>query len=74
MIAQIWIGIFGVAAIFLVNHHAPAVRRWGPIMGMISQPAWFYATWQAQQWGIFGLSLLYLYSWGMGIYNGWIRR
>lgn len=73
LLAQWWIGIFGVSAIFLVNVHDEKLRRWGPLMGMISQPAWFYATWKAEQWGIFALSFVYAYSWGMGVYNGWVR-
>lgn len=71
--SQWWITVFGVSAIFLVNRHEPHIRRWGPVMGIISQPAWFYATWQAEQWGIFALSVFYAYSWAMGVYNGWLR-
>lgn len=71
--AQWWIGIFGVSAVFLVNTHNERVRRWGPIMGMISQPAWFYAAWAAEQWGILLLCSFYTYSWAMGVYNGWVR-
>lgn len=71
--SQIWIGTFGFAAIALVNVRNLRLRRWGPVMGLISQPGWFYATWQAQQWGIFALSVLYALSWGMGFYNAWIR-
>ncbi|HEY7824403.1 MAG TPA: hypothetical protein VIG24_16290 [Acidimicrobiia bacterium] len=73
-LSQYWIAIFGVSAILLVNQHSPKLRRWGPIMGMLSQPAWFYATWKAEQYGIFILSFIYAYSWGMGIYNCWFRK
>lgn len=71
--SQWWISVFGVAAIFLVNVKPEHIRRWGPVMGIISQPAWFYATWKAEQWGIFALSAFYAYSWCMGVYNGWFR-
>lgn len=73
MIEQLLIAIFGVGAVFLSQRLEPTARRWAPVLGMASQPAWFYATWKAEQWGIFALSLLYTASWGMGIWNHWIR-
>lgn len=72
--SQAWIAVFGVGAVLLVNQHSPFVRRFGPILGLVSQPAWFYTTFQHEQWGILVLSTIYTYSWGLGVYNGWFRK
>jgi hypothetical protein len=72
MIEQIGIAIFGVSAIWFVGRREPW-RRWGYICGLCSQPFWLVATWRAEQWGIFCLSLFYAYSWAQGVWNYWIR-
>lgn len=72
ILAQIWIGVFGIAAIFCVSR-LEKWRRWGYIFGMIYQPAWYITTYLNEQWGILFLSLFYTYSWGQGIYNYWIK-
>ncbi len=74
MIEQIGIAICGVSAVFLSQDHRQEWRRWACIMGLIGQPFWLYATWQAGQWGIFALSFLYAYSWARGFYNNWMRN
>jgi len=43
--------------------------KWGYVIGIVSQPFWLYTTYQNSQWGLFALSIFYLYSWGMGVYN-----
>ena len=73
MIEQIAIALFGVTAVFLSQDNRPLVRKWAPILGLCSQPFWFYATFKAGQWGIFGLSFLYAFSWGRGFYYQWIK-
>lgn len=74
IISQAGIAVFGVTAIFLANIHNVAWRRWAPIVGMCSQPFWFYTTFHHEQWGMFGLVFLYTGSWGLGIYNHWIKK
>jgi hypothetical protein len=74
MIDQIALGVFGVTAVFLSQDHRPHVRRYACLFGIASQPFWFYATWRAQQWGIFGLSFLYALSWLRGFYIHWMVR
>ena len=74
LIAQICIGVFGVSAIFMVNRPEAKLRKWAPIVAMFAQPAWYYTTYINEQWGIFILSFLYTYSWGMGIYQQWIKN
>lgn len=74
MTAQVGIVVFGMIAIISANCRPLHVRKWAPIFGMLSQPFWFYATWHAEQWGIFAISFVYAGSWVMGFYNLWIRR
>lgn len=69
---QIPLTIFSLIAVYCVTGRG-ALQRWGPIFGLLSQPFWFYATWRAEQWGMFGLSLVYAVMWVRGIYNGWLR-
>lgn len=73
MIEQIAIALFGVTAVLLSQTASPSTRRWACILGLCSQPFWFYATYKAAQWGIFGLSFIYTYAWAMGFYNNWIK-
>lgn len=35
-------------------------------------PFWLWATFHAEQWGIFAVSLWYTYAWCQGIYNYWL--
>ncbi len=73
MIAQLGLGILGVIAIFLSQDARPTVRRWACVFGLSSQPFWFYATYTAEQWGIFALCFLYTASWLRGVWTNWVR-
>lgn len=72
-IDQIGIFFLGATALFLVNDHRSKVRRWGPIIGLLGQPFWYYAAYTHAQWGIFASSFLYTLSWMRGTYNCWWR-
>lgn len=43
----------------------------GFIIGFIGQPAWLYTSYTNEQWGIFALSFVYIFSYVNGIKN-WI--
>lgn len=73
MIDQAIIAACGVATVFLSQDSRAHYRRWACIAGCISQPAWFYATWQAQQWGMFALSIVFTFGWLRGVWYFWIR-
>jgi hypothetical protein len=73
MMIQGLIVVLSALAVWLVNQPRQDLARWGPVVGLASQPAWLYATWQAEQWGMFALSLFYGYAWGVGIHNQWGR-
>ena len=72
MTSQIFIAIFGVTAVALSQSAFAERRRWTSVFGLLGQPFWFYAAWEAQQWGIFALCFLSTFSWGKGFYTNWI--
>ncbi|WP_050465112.1 hypothetical protein [Herbaspirillum autotrophicum] len=71
---QVGIAFTGVIAVFLSQAGSASMRKWACIFGLIGQPFWFYASFKATQWGIFGLSFLYAAAWMRGFYNNWIKR
>jgi len=72
-IAQIWITCCGCAAIWLVGR-LENWKRWGYIIGLMSQPGWFITIYISEQWGIIFFSLWCTYSWIQGVYNYWIKK
>ena len=71
MIAQIAIMMTGVTAVFLSQSKSERLRKFACIFGLIGQPFWFYATYTAEQWGIFAMCFLYTFSWARGVWNFW---
>lgn len=55
---QIAVLVCGLGALLLLTTET-RWRRYGSIVGLIGQPFWMYATWQAGQAGAFLLSLMY---------------
>ena len=72
MIEQAVIGVCGLTSVWLTNDHREPVRRWACVFGLAAQPAWFYATWQAEQWGIFALAFIYTLGWYRGFRHHWL--
>lgn len=70
---QIFIFALGVSAMFLVGRTGPE-RKWGFILGLLSQPFWFYTSYKHQQWGMFFLTFAYTITWILGIYNEWVVK
>lgn len=69
LITQITIPVLGGSAIILVAKK----NKWGFVCGLASQPFWFLTAWINNQWGIFGVSIIYTVSWSFGIYN-WFKK
>ena len=67
------IAVLGAAAAWLSQERRLSWRRWACIFGMLGQPAWSYAAWQAQQWGIFIVTVIYAAAWMRGVWVYWIR-
>jgi hypothetical protein len=43
--------------------------RWGFVIGLATQPFWFYTSFRHRQWGIFIASIFYAFGWAMGVYR-----
>lgn len=71
-IDQIAIALLGAAAAWLSQARTEAARRWACIFGLVGQPFWFWASWQAEQWGIFAVSVLYTFAWARGLWVHWL--
>lgn len=74
MIEQAVIAICGVASIFLSQAPTAGQRRWAPVIGLIAQPFWLFASWRAEQWGIVALTFFYAAGWLRGIRTYWLPR
>lgn len=73
VIVQLWIALTGLTAVFLTQQtYRPEWARYACLLGLLGQPAWFYATLSAQQWGIFALSVFYTYAWWLGFKRHWL--
>ncbi|GGY78953.1 hypothetical protein GCM10011613_24660 [Cellvibrio zantedeschiae] len=73
MFAQFIIAITGVAAIFLSQTEKMELRKYACIFGLAGQPFWFYESFNAEKWGIFGLTFAYTAAWVKGIHLYWIN-
>lgn len=73
MIEQIMIALCGVSSIWMSQSPRFDTRKWAPIIGLLAQPFWLYATWKAAQYGIFLLSFVYAAGWARGIRTYWAR-
>ncbi|MCX6719691.1 MAG: nicotinamide mononucleotide transporter [Candidatus Staskawiczbacteria bacterium] len=69
-IAQIGITVFGVSAIILVARK----NKWGFVIGLVSQPFWLITSYLNKQWGVFFLTVVYVFSWSYGIYESFYRK
>jgi len=67
-IVQIFILLIGASSIWFISRKEKW-SKWGYLIGMCGQPFWLYTSYVNQQWGIFALSVWYLYAWGQGIKN-----
>jgi hypothetical protein len=43
--------------------------RWGFVIGLATQPFWFYTSFRHRQWGIFIASIFYAVGWAIGVYR-----
>jgi hypothetical protein len=72
IIPQLGIFVFGCSAVWLIGR-PESWRRWGYILGLSSQPFWFYMSFKQGEWGVFILNCLYAYSWAQGVWFHWIK-
>lgn len=71
--SQIWVTIFGLAALWSMNTDSPAWRARGVIFGLIGQPAWYVQLYLHDQWGMIPAYLGYTAAWIRGLWSYWVR-
>jgi hypothetical protein len=71
VIEQIVIAVFGTLAVWLSQSPEISARRWAPWLGLAAQPAWLYASFKAEQYGITFLAGIYTAAWIRGIRTYW---
>lgn len=71
---QLSIALLGIPAIALSQDRRQSWRRWSCVLGLASQPAWFYETATAHQWGMFAMSIACAAAWSVGVWANWIKR
>ena len=71
-LVQTAIAIMGPIAIWLSQSRRLRFQRWACIVGLMSQPFWFWATWDSGQWGVFVVAVVCLLAWLRGLWVHWI--
>jgi len=72
-VAQYVILILGPTAVFLVGSKG-RLRRWGYLVGLLTQPWWFITLYCNGQWPVLVVSIIYTVSWANGVRNYIVRR
>ena len=72
LVVQILIVVFSGSAIWFVNQDK-SWSKWGNVLGLIGQPLWLFTTYSNEQWGMFALTIFYIYCWAQGVYNKFIK-
>jgi hypothetical protein len=65
-----WLDFAAQAVIFMGPIGAMLLgsgSRWGFVIGLATQPFWFYTSFRHRQWGIFIASVFYAFGWAMGV-------
>ena len=74
MIEQIIIATCSAGACWMSQCKTDDMRRWACVLGLISQPAWYWAAIEAQQWGILAVCPIYTWAWVRGFMHHWWGR
>ncbi len=74
MISDFAIAVLGFSAIMLSQSKSKTAKKYAPVVGLISQPFWFYVTWQLAMPGMFILTICYTYAWCVGFHNEWMPQ
>lgn len=70
LLANIGVAVFGITAIILVAKK----NKWGFVIGLISQPFWLVTSYLNKQWGVFILTVVYVFTWSYGIYEWFFKK
>lgn len=70
---QLAIAILSPLAVWLTQQPGNEKRqRWACVVGLVSQPFWFYSVWQSGDWGIGVGCVLYSAIWLQGAWKYWV--
>lgn len=71
-LVQTPIALLVPTAIWLSQSRSVRFQRWACIVGLVSQPFWFLATWDSWQWGVFVVAVVCLLAWLKGLRVLWL--
>jgi hypothetical protein len=66
--------LLGPTAVALSMCAELSYRRWGPVLGILGQGAWFYTLIAHEQWGGVIAGVAYSTSWAYGLYTLWMKE
>ena len=69
---QIGIALTGCVAIWLTQQGNDNWKKYACLFGLAGQPFWIYSSYNAEQYGILAMTILYSYSWLVGVKNNWL--
>jgi hypothetical protein len=72
MIEQTFIALTELIAIWLIQEKRKEYRKWACIFGLLGQPFWFYAAFNADQWGAFILCFFFTLAWLKSFKDNWL--
>lgn len=70
-LAQLFIAVFGLAALALALSEKEAQRNRAPFVGLCGQPFWLYVTGSTHQWGMLALSCAYTAVYARAAFVHW---
>lgn len=71
MIEQTFIALTELIAIWLIQEKRKEFRKWACVFGLLGQPFWFYAAFNANQWGAFVLCFFFTLAWIKSLKDYW---
>jgi len=71
-IDQLAIALLSPLAVWLTQQPGNERRqRWACVVGLVSQPFWFWSVWQSGDWGIGVGCVIYTAIWMQGVWRYW---
>jgi hypothetical protein len=74
MIEQVFIATTELIAIWLLQSKDKNYRKWACVFGLLGQPFWFYASYEANQWGAFTLCFFFTLAWLKSLKDYWLTK
>lgn len=69
---QTAIALLGPTAIWLSQSRSVRFQRWACIVGLVSQPFWFWSVWSSGQWGVGVVAVVCALAWLKGLWVHWL--